>query len=276
MKNCYPRRLFGALAALVLLSSAAPPAEAQFRPRLEVEAPAAERYIIEAQGGLWNPGPQMSITSESLGIIGSRIDFGTDLGLVKTRFRELRATLHPARKHKFRFQAVPMSYKQNATLSRDLVFNGQRYRVGVPVISQLDWTAFRFSYEYDFISMSRGFGGLVLDLKQTNVTARLRSPILEEYTQLQAPVPALGGIARVYVTPAISITGELSGVFVPKNESLNFNGHYADFDLYGTVNISRNFGGQFGYRSFDVEATINDDLGAFTLKGLYFGGVIRY
>lgn len=266
-------RLYGVLFALVISVT---PALAQFQPRPMNDVPVAERYIIEAQGGLWNPGPNMSITSESLGILGTKIDFGSDLGLKKTRFREFRATLHPARKHKFRFQYIPLSYQQESTLRRSLVFNGQRYELGLPVRSQLDWKAYRFSYEYDFVSTSRGFGGFVLDLKQTDVTARLRSPVAEEFTKLQAPVPSIGGIVRVYVDPAVSITGELTGIRIPKNERYDFRGHYADFDLYGTLNFSRNVGAQFGYRSFDVEAFIEDDSGAFTVKGLYFGFVARY
>ncbi len=85
-------------------------ADAQFVPRPLADAPLAERYIIEAQGGYWNPAPTMSITSESLGIIGSTIDFKSDLGLKQTRFKAFRATLHPARKHKFRFEYIPIDY----------------------------------------------------------------------------------------------------------------------------------------------------------------------
>lgn len=263
-------------AVLLALAVSATPALAQFRPRPMADAPVAERYIIEAQGGLWNPNPQMSITSESLGIIGTKIDFKSDLGLSKRRLKELRVTLHPARKHKLRFQYIPINYTQSAVLPRTVIFNGQRYNLGVPVNSELDWKAYRFSYEYDFISRSKGFGGFVLDLKQTDVTATLKSPILEEYTKLQAPVPSIGGIARVYLSPAISVTGELTGIKIPRNDQYDFNGHYADLDIYGTLNFNRNVGAQFGYRSFDVEAVIDEDSGAFTLKGLYFGFVARY
>jgi hypothetical protein len=266
-------RLYGALLALALSAS---PAFAQFRPRPDAQTPLSERYLVESQFGWWNPTPEMSITSESLGILGSRIDFGDDLGLSSTRFTEFRFTLHPARKHKFRFQYIPLRYEQETRLRRTLVFNGQRYEVGVPVISQLEWKAYRFTYEYDFISMSRGFGGFVLDLKQTDVQATLRSPLLNEFTKLKAPVPAFGGIARVYVVPSVSITGELSGITLPRNDQYNFNGHYADLDIYGTVNFHRHVGAHFGYRSFDVDAFIDNDSGAFTVKGFYFGVVARY
>ena len=181
------------LAACTLVPSTA---RAQFVPRPMADAPLAERYIIEAQGGFWNPGPTMSITSESLGIIGSTIDFKTDLGLKQTRFKQFRATLHPARKHKFRFEYIPIDYKQNTVLRRDIVFNGQRYNVGVPVISELDWKAYRFSYEYDFISMAKGFGGFVLDLKQTGNDNKHFIAILALHnyrrSRLDVVAPAIG------------------------------------------------------------------------------------
>ena len=51
---------------------------------------------------------------------------------------------------------------------------------------------------------------------------------------------------------------------------------YYDFDLYGTVNFTNNVGAQVGYRSFDVLYKIEQDEGNLQLKGLYFGGVVRF
>ena len=273
MRHRIASRLY---AGLLVVGMTATPAYAQYRPRPINEAPLAEKYIVEVAAGLWNPNPHMSITSESLGIIGSKIDFATDLGLAQTRLKQLDVMLHPARKHKLRFEYIPLDYKQTSTLRRDIVFNGQRYNIGLPVISELNWKAYRFTYEYDFIAMNRGFGGLLLEAKQTDVTATLKSPVLNEYTRLRGPVPAVGGIARVYIVPTISISGELSGIKLPKTETLEFNGHYVDLDIYGTFDVTKNVGARFGYRSFDVEAALKDDSGSFTLKGLYFGVVARY
>ena len=269
-------RLYGAVAALLLWSFSVAPAAAQYRPRPVDEAPPAENFLIEGSVGLWKPSPAMSISSESIGIVGSTIDLRRDLGLTSTRFKELHVVFHPWRKHKFRFQYIPLDYNQTATLKREIVFNGQRYNVGLPVISELDWKAYRFTYEYDFISMRRGFGGVLLDLKQTHVRASLRSPQLDEYTDRSAPIPAIGGIARVYVVPSVSITGELSGIKVPGSTNYDFRGHYTELDIYGTLNFNRNIGAQLGYRSLDVDAAIDNDSGSFTVKGLYFGVVARY
>ena len=148
--------------------------------------------------------------------------------------------LRPARKHKFRFQYIPIKYDQTATLTRDIVFNGQRYTVGLPVNSSLDWKAYRFGYEYDFLAKNRGFAGFMLDAKYTDVRADARAPVFaSEFVHVAAPIPAIGGIVRVYVVPNVSITGELTGDQASRRVSKDYNGHYVDLDIYGTVNFNR-------------------------------------
>ena len=277
MLNSSAIRLYSLLAAALLLT-ASPPALAQFRPRPVSDPATGESYRIEASAGFWNPSAAMTISSESLGIGGTTIDFKKDLGLKDQRFGELHAVLRASRKHKFRFQYIPIKYDQQATIARDIVFNGQLYRRGVPVNSSLDWKAYRFGYEYDFIVKERGFGGFILDFKYTDVQASLQSPTqnLNEFAHAQAPIPALGGIVRVYVVPNISITGELTGIKVPESVSKDFKAHYADLDIYGTVNFTNNIGAQLGFRSFDLGYLVDQDTGSFKLKGLYFGVVARY
>jgi hypothetical protein len=261
--------------ALVLTAS---PALAQFRPRTISDPATGEKYHIEGSAGFWNPTATMSISSEALGIGGTTIDFKKDLGLKDKRFGELHAVLKASRKHKFRFQYIPIKYTQQATVPRDIVFNGQLYRVGIPVNSALEWKAYRFGYEYDFIVKDRGFGGFILDFKYTDVQASLATPVQAkpEFAHARAPIPALGGIVRVYLVPIVSITGELTGIKVPDSVSKDFKAHYADLDIYGTVNVTNNIGAQLGYRSFDVGYLVDQDTGSFKLKGLYFGVVARY
>jgi hypothetical protein len=252
-------------------------ARAQFQPRPVPEPPSAETFWVEASTGFWRPGAQMEISSEGLGILGSEIDFKKDLGLTDRQFGEIRLVLRPARKHKFRFEYIPISYSaRGASIPRDIVFNGQRFRVNIPVSWTLDWKAYRFSYEYDFIARNWGFAGFILDLKQTDVTATLENPLTLERARAQAPVPAIGGIARVYPAPNFSITGEFTTFRVPSGISENFHANYTDFDIYGTFNFVRNIGAQFGYRTLDLGYLVDEDTGRFTLKGIYFGIVARY
>ena len=264
-----------ALAAVALLTAA--PLHAQFRPRGVAAAPAmGEDYWIEAAAGFWSPTAEMSISSESLGIVGSHIDFKTDLGMEDHRFRELHVTLRPSKRHKLRFQYIPLKYEQETVVRRDIIFNGQRYQVGLPVASVLDWKAYRFGYEFDFISNQRGFGGFVIDFKHTDVRASLNSPLTRESIHARAPIPAIGGIFRVYPVPFISITGEITGFKLPENVIEDARAHFLDVDFYGTVNFSKNFGAQLGYRRFDVNYVVDTDTGDFDLRGLYFGAVVRY
>jgi len=255
---------------------AAAPAQAQFRPRPLSEPPTGENYHIEGAAGLWFPTATMMVSSESLGIKGTTIDFKTDLGLQDKKLPDLRLVLSPSRRHKFRFEFVPIKYEQQGTVRRTIVFNGQRYDIGLPVQSSLDWKAYRFAYEFDFISNNRGFAGFVVEAKYTDVTVNLASTVVTEFARAQAPIPALGGIGRVYVVPNISITGEVTGFKLPEHLVQNTSAHYVDFDLYGTVNFTNNVGAQFGYRSLDVGYVVDTDTGTFKLKGIYFGVVARY
>jgi hypothetical protein len=264
----------GVLTAALALTAA--PAFAQFRPRPVTNPATGEQYRIEASAGFWSPSATMSISSEALGIAGTNIDFKQDLGLKDKRFGELHAVLKAARKHKFRFQYIPIKYAQQTTISRDIVFNGQLYPARIPVNSALEWKAYRFGYEYDFIVKDRGFGGFILDFKYTDVHASLQTPANLEFANARAPIPTLGGIVRLYPVSMVSITGELTGIKIPDSISKDFKAHYADLDIYGTLNVTNNIGAQLGYRSFDVGYLVDQDTGSFTLKGLYFGVVARY
>lgn len=265
-----------ALTGLLLASA---PAHAQFQPRDVSEPATGEQYHIEGAIGLWFPATEMQISSSALGIIGSTIDFKTDLGLQDQKFTEFHLVGRPGRQHKLRLEYIPLTYEQSSTLKRKLVFNGQLYDVNLPVNSTLDWKAWRVGYEYDFLVKDRGFGGFIVDVKYTDVTAKLASPIRSDFVQAQAPIPTIGGIFRVYPVPNIAITGEITGLtlgWAPESVRGTTNGHYADFDFYGTVNFTNNIGVQAGYRRFDVGYELKNDTGAFTVKGLYLNLVARY
>jgi hypothetical protein len=277
MKHLFARRMYATilgLAAALLLAAA--PASAQYKPRPLNDPATGERYHVEGAASFWFPGADIFLASESLGIPGNLIDFKQDLGLTDQRFPALELQLRPARSHKFRLEYIPINFTQTTTLRQNIIFNGQLYRVGVPVNSVLDWKAFRFGYEYDFIVKNQGFAGFITELKYTDVSATLATPILNEFDRAQAPIPAIGGIGRYYVVPNISITAEVTGFRLPDKLVKDASGHYVDVDIYGTLNFSDNIGVKAGYRSMDLGYAFKTDSGTFTLKGLYLGVVARY
>ncbi len=235
-----------------------------------------ENYHVEISGSLWDPTPAIFISSESIeGILGDRIDFVEDLGIEKSWFTQLKVVLRPGTKHKFRFEYTPIKYQAETVLQRNIVFNGIQFRVALPIESEMTWRAYRFSYEWDFIYRDRGFVGLVLEAKYTDVKAQLTNVFDVEFVHARAPIPAIGVIGRGYVAPNISITSEFTFFKVPDVDE-DYGGSYFDFDIYGTVNFNDHVGAQGGYRSFDVFYKIEDDTGDFQVRGLYFGGVVRF
>ena len=236
-----------------------------------------ETYHIEASVNFWNPPPDLTVASSQFGLAGTSINAVSDLGITRKRINELRLVLRPAKKHKFRINYLPMNYSGQAAVHRNFTFNGITYGLNLPVSTELKWNTWMLGYEYDFLYKDRWFVGLVLQGKFTDVEVNLTAPgPLTDFVVAKAPIPNVGGIARVYVVPNISITGEMVGMKIPDSLNPNYKAHYFDFDLYGTVNFNNYVGAQVGYRSLDVGYTIKRDTGAFLMKGLYFGGVVRY
>lgn len=287
MVNMSAIRLYAAAAmsAALLVST---PAFAQYRPQPIGDPSPGENYHIEFSAAYWYPSADIGIASAGsgalAGIAGTTIDFKNDLGLTDQHFPQLKLVLRASKRNKFRAELIPIKYEQAAQLNRTVVFNGQRYNIGLPVNSSLDWKAWRFAYEFDIISRDRGYLGIVLDAKYTAVSATLTSPLAAEFAHAKAPIPAIGAIGRVYVVPYFSVTAELTGFKVPDIGSQTIGGiaepkyraHYADFDLYGTLNFTNYIGAQLGYRVLDLGYLVNADSGTLTMKGLYFGAVVRY
>jgi hypothetical protein len=263
----------GLFVTYTLMPSAA---HAQFTATPFSDPATGERYHIEAAGALWHPPPQLQIASSQFGQPGTAIDAVTDLGVASKWINELRIVLRPARKHKFRVNYLPMSYSGVSTIHRDFTFNNIRYGVNLPVTSELSWKTWALGYEYDFLYRDRWFVGFVAQAKFTDVQVNLQAPIGTDFVHAKAPIPNVGGIARVYVVPNISITGELIGFKLPEGISEDYKAHYFDFDLYGTINFNDFVGAQVGYRSLDVGYLVDQDQGDFKMKGIYFGGVVRY
>jgi len=276
------QRLCATLICVFAALGIAMPASAQYGVRQSTNRATGENYHVEIGGFIWDPTPDVVISSESLGIPGDQVNFVTDLGIAKTKFNQLKIVLRPGTKHKFRFEYTPITYDAQTIVPRAFVFNGQRYDVGLPVTSNLQWKAYRFGYEWDFVSLDRGFAGLILEAKYTDIQATLTASFAgisdTEFTHAKAPIPAIGFIGRGYVAPNISITGEFTGFKLPGagTSGNKYSGKYYDLDIYGTVNFTDHFGAEVGYRSFDVNYVVKTDNGTMTLKGMYFGGKARF
>jgi hypothetical protein len=266
------RRL--SIALFLMFAASAVPARAQFNAASNDAV--GEDYHVEIGAGWWNPTPDLIISSESLGIAGSEISLQDDLGVEKERLFELRGVLRPATKHRFRISRTPIRYEAETRVTREFVFNGQRYRVGLPVTTAAQFDTWRFGYEYDFLYRSRGFVGVLFDLKYTDVDVELNSPIGLEFAKAVAPIPTVGGVFRAYPAKNLAINGEVNFFKIPENLNQDYRGRYLDYDFNATVNFTNNVGAVLGLRSIDVFYAVEDDSGDLVLRGWYFGGVLRF
>ena len=269
-----PRVLAVAAGALALVACSAGAALAQYGRPMVSDPAIGEKYHVEAAISFWNPSLDAVISSESLGIPGSEIDVKDDLGYTDKAIREFRFVLRPGRKHKLRVAYTPIEYDGDVLLQRTIVFNGIAFNVGLPVQTEFKWNTWRFGYEYDFVYTDRGFAGFIVEARYVDAQVALRSPLDDEFARARGPVPAFGGIGRVYVHKRVSITGELTGMKLPDIEE--YSGSLFDLDIYGTVNFSHNFGAQVGYRTLDASYTAELDNGSLELRGLYVSGVARF
>jgi hypothetical protein len=236
-----------------------------------------EVYRIEVSGGIWSPTVfgSIAVTNDRIEAQGTTIDFVNDLGFKDTRFPDLRVVLRPAKKHKFRIQYTPVSYTGESVINRDIVFNGILYPVNMPVNSSFDWKVWRFGYEYDIIYRERGYFGLLLEGRYTQMEATLQSPINDEFARAKAPLPALGAVARVYPLRNLSLTGEISGFRLPDIDE-DYKANYADIDVYATFNVMHNLGIQAGWRRMNTFLQIEGDTGDIKFQGFWFGGALRF
>ncbi len=263
------------LTAVALLTTASP-AAAQLLPPPSSFA-VGEDYHVELFGGMWNPSPDMTISSDAFGIAGTEIDFVRDLGFETQRFGELRLRLRAARKHRFRLDFIPIKFDGQATVERRIVFRGIAYNIGVPVTSSLGWNAWRIGYEYDIIHRRRGYFGVILEAKYTDIEASLDAPgLANEFIRARGPIPAIGAIVKVYPLSVLAVTAEVSGLKVPNNALDSFEGEYIDFDVSATVNFIDNLGVQVGYRSLDLNVSSNEDAVGLKLDGIYVGALVRF
>jgi hypothetical protein len=276
-----PRVLAGLFLAAVIIAAPSAPALAQYRPLpagnyTVADTPVGEPYYVEFAFNLWSPDPNIVIASESLGIAGSDISVKADLGIERKSTYEFRLVLRPGKKHKFRFNYIPLKYDADTMLTGDIIFNGIKFPVSTQVGTLLEWKTYRIGYEWDFLYKPRWYVGVILEAKFTDVNFELNSPIGTEYARARAPIPALGVTGRAWVTKNVSITGEFTAFKLPDDIDPDYGGHYYEWDVYGMFNFTKNLGAQVGWRAHDLAYIAKDDRGDASMKGFYFGGVVRF
>jgi hypothetical protein len=273
----------------LLLGLVASQASAQFRPR---QPPPGEDYHVELGMRFWFPDPGIIIGSDSLSAVNpTGVDFVQEFGITKKKFNEFKGALRGG-KHALRVARVDMVYNEAALLQRTIEFGGREFTVNALATAALEWDLWRVGYEYDFVKTDHGLFGLIAEVDFNHVVADLRATTglntVASLTDENVPTPGFGLIGRGYVHRNVSITAEFTGFKLPgfladKLSDLAENAiegdskaTMRDFDIYVTGSITRYFGIQGGYRWLTADYEIDRDLGDLSMKGPYFGAMVRF
>jgi hypothetical protein len=292
--------LTATILALVLYSSPAraqaaqPPAQpAQPTPPSSEPVPSfvpvGETYRFEVSVDAWSTLPSTvrysdtetvtpSGSTTGTTVTGTDIDFRQQLGLPAQKWvPAFHVVIQPQPRHKIRFDFYPLYYKQSATLSSTINFNGQTYLAGQTVASSLYWNEWQLGYEYDVLTFDRGYVGGVAGANFYSVSGQLSNGSQEGTAGVHIPMPGLGAIGRYYATHRVSFTGAFTGYFLPGGDT-STHGHVIDVDLYGTINVSKYIGIQGGYRLLNASHHFSSPVntGDFTIGGGFIGGIVRY
>ena len=236
-------------------------------------ARAQNTHIGEVGVVFWSPDPTIVLqTAGVASVIGTGVDFVEEFGLEGKTFTGFRFSV--GRNHKFRLSYVPVRYDADAILQRTVTFNNRTFIVGAPAATDVKWDIWTFGYEWDVVSREGGYFGLVTDLKYNKVDAAINSPALTEPAAMEgtAPVPTIGVTGRGYLSPSVSVTFDLTGLKLTRDE---FEAKFFDFDIYGTAMFGP-IGVHGGYRSVTVNYLIDDDSGDLKLKGPYIGALVKF
>lgn len=269
-------RLILGVAGVAALATAWPArADAQYSAPAFSQEAIGEKYHVEVGGTLWNPTPFGTVQSEQFGLIGSNIDLAKDLGFERARFKDLQIVLRPAKKHRFRIEYTPVTYTSETIFRREIVFNGIRYPVNIPVNAEFDWKVWRIGYEYDFVYRSRGFVGVLVEGRITQFGAQLQSALADEFTTARAPLPAIGIVGRAYVLPNVALNFQVTGLKIPRISG-KYEANYYDWDIHGTVNLTNYLGAEVGWRRMTTFLVLKHDSGDLKFQGMWFGAAVRY
>ncbi len=272
-----------ALACLLLGALAcAQPARAQLA-AAPTDFPVGELHRIELLGSLWPPAPDLTVAHRGSGASGTTTGAAGDAGGPVPRFMDLRARLRLSRRQRVHFDYLPVRFEAVTAPDHPAPPGGARLGPGAPVASILTWRTWRLAYEYDLIHASRGSLGLLAEATYTDVRIAHDSGCAAasaacELARMRRPIPAVGGIVRLYPSPVIMLGAEASLLRMPWGigDFLGYTGEHLAVDVHAVLNFIHAFGLQLGYRSRNLSLRTAAQDHDLKLEGVYAGALLRF
>jgi hypothetical protein len=154
------------------------------------------------------------------------VDFHTDLNFGSYSTFAGKVDWKFTHKNHFYVVIIPLWTSKTATLSRDIVWNGNPIHTGAVIQSYLHAFEVAPGYQYDIIRRKRGHLGLAVQIDLFNSTAKISAaaqvtgdgthqPAVSASKSLLAPLPVAGPEFRLYLTnsPCLYVEGNVYGMY---------------------------------------------------------------
>ncbi|MFX1417175.1 MAG: hypothetical protein ACFFC0_10210 [Promethearchaeota archaeon] len=213
----------------------------------------------------WRPG----LRSE-LAVAGPLFDLKSDLGVEDSRNQEYRGYIRFGRWLKVHASTFKFNFRGLSTLERDITFSDATFLEGTEVSTVMTLQHIKGGVEVDILALREGFLAVVVDYSDFKAKpVNLSSADSSAEETLEMALPTLGLRGRIYLTPALALTAEATGM---KREST---GVITDFEGVVTYNLSRNIGVSVGYRNFYAK-WLKQGRAVFRMEGYFFSGTVRF
>jgi len=246
------------------------------------------RAIAQDAEGPWEKGAlqfggfvttfNSDLTFGPVGAGNSKIDAEDLLGLDThlTVFR-VDAMIRPGASRRNQIDAGYAGYHRsgNATLSRELTFQGTTYPIGAKVDTTFDFDLIRATYSYAFVQTDRvriglGLGLYGIPLKYNVNVQTLRGRSTADGADTILPFPALAFRGEFQVIPKLFLKASADGMYLPIS---NFSGSLVDANIGLEYRIWKYFGLGLGYNY--TEATVEGKSSTSNYPGVDFVGEVN-
>ena len=242
-----------------------------------------ELHRIELLGSLWPPAQDLTVAHRGPGASGTTTGAARDAGAPAPRFMDLRLRLRLSRRQRVHLDSLPVRYDAVTAPDRPASPADAELEPGAPAASILTWRTWRLAYEYDLIHVARGSFGLFAEATYTDVRIARDSRCVAgsaacELARIRRPIPAVGGIVRLYPSPVIMLGAEASLLRMPWgiDDFLGYTGEHLAYDVHGVLNFVDAFGIQLGYRSRTLSLRTTEQDYDLKLEGVYAGVLLRF
>lgn len=208
---------------------------------------------LDFEGQYWVPSFSGS-GNMAQGEIGAGFDFGSDLGIQKEPYSEIRLIMTSREKKAFRVYATRLSNSGEEILTRVLGFSDQLYYPGMQVVSDLEMQYVRLGWHYHFTREDTEFfvPGLLVDVKYVSMDTTIHSPDLRsvppEPEQISVLLPTVGASLKLNVHERIETFVEISGMKASSYSTI------LDGEAGVRFTPVRHVGIIAGYRHLNIEA----------------------